>query len=133
MRTNVEKLLRWFIFSVAVAMIPLALTYFVLEIERQNPTLEDVLSNGELLLISTAIAAAAIGEVIGTTPKRAVLKILATGVCTITAMLGSVFYTIIRTAAAPDPRPIMTVSLLVFGGTILASAGCMYLAHEEER
>jgi hypothetical protein len=66
------KLLRWMIFSVIVALTPLWLNAVILLTKNKSisevPVL--VLAGGELLLISTAIAADAIGDLIATGSER---------------------------------------------------------------
>jgi hypothetical protein len=60
-----EKLVRWLIFSVVISLLPLLFRFALEATDGKSPTLSDLLSQGELLLISSAIAAAAVGELIG--------------------------------------------------------------------
>jgi hypothetical protein len=57
-----EKLVRWFMFSVLISLVPLALTYFNLWLDRRQAPLEMLVARGELLLICTTLGAAAPGE-----------------------------------------------------------------------
>src|SRR4051794_697493 len=63
------KLLRWLIFNVIVALLPLGFAALLLVAKPWDPARKGsistiVLGTGELLLISTAIAAEAIGDLI---------------------------------------------------------------------
>src|SRR5580692_8929792 len=55
---------RWLLFDVVISILPLVLSYSIRAMFIGNPTIMDVIQNGELYLISTALAAAAIGEVV---------------------------------------------------------------------
>ena len=71
-----DKLVRWFIFGVIASLLPFALTCLNLWTSKKSVKIENLFSRGELLLVSTAIGTAAIGELIGTDNKNALLKIV---------------------------------------------------------
>ena len=79
MMSKTEKLLRWFLFSVPASLVPLALTYFSHRIDRHAVRLEMLLGRGELLLVTTTLGAAALGELIPASRENAVAKVLAGG------------------------------------------------------
>lgn len=56
-------LIRWLLFNVAIAVSPLVLNYILRALFQQTPKIIDVIQNGELYLVATALAAASIGEV----------------------------------------------------------------------
>jgi hypothetical protein len=133
MQSRPEKLLRWFIFSVLIALVPLALSYLGLSLDRQEARLYLLTARGELLLISSTIASAAVGELIATGRDNALWKLLAGGACMLLLILSSLFFATIQTRHNPNPLPIFTLSLWMFAGTLLASCSAMYIALEGER
>lgn len=60
-----EKLLRWGLFGVCFAILPIAFNALSAATRNQEVTLVVLLSRGELLLVSAAISAAAAGELFG--------------------------------------------------------------------
>jgi hypothetical protein len=59
-----DKLIKWFFFSVVIALLPLLFSY-ARNLTRGNVIqFSYIFSNGELLLISSAIAATSIGELL---------------------------------------------------------------------
>jgi hypothetical protein len=61
----IDKLIRWALFGVSFALLPIVFNALSAATRNQPITLELLLRNGELLLISTAIAAGAAGELVG--------------------------------------------------------------------
>lgn len=60
-----EKLLRWGLFGVCFAVLPIAFNAISAATRNGGFSLESLLSNGELLLISAAVSAASAGELFG--------------------------------------------------------------------
>jgi hypothetical protein len=69
------RLAKWLIFSVLLALLPLALNYLHVLTRGGDPTLERLLGKGELLLIAASISAAAVGSVIGSGKDRLIAKV----------------------------------------------------------
>ena len=132
MQTRSEKLIRWFIFSVLSALVPLAIGYLGLRLDRQEPSLERVTARGELLLISSTIASAAVGELIAGGRDRATEKLLAGGSCMLLVLLSSLFFAAIQARQHADPASVLVASLWMFASTLMASSACVYLSHEGE-
>lgn len=133
MQSRPEKLLRWFIFSVLIALVPLAVSYLGLRLERQAASLYLLTARGELLLVSTTIASAAIGELIPAGRTKAIRKLIAGGSCMLLITVSSFLFAAIQARDNADPLPIFTVSIWTFGLTLLASFSAMYFALEGER
>ena len=133
MQSRPEKLTRWFIFSVLVSLVPLAISWLGMRLDRKPATLQVITARGELLLISTTIAAAAVGEVIAGGQDRATQKLLAGGSCMLAVLLSSLFFAAIQARHDPDPASVLSTSICLFAYTLLASGSCVYLAHEGER
>ena len=132
MQSRSEKLIRWFIFSVLSALVPLAIGYMALTLDRREPSLQMVTARGELLLISSTIASAAVGELIAGGRNKATQKLLAGGSCMLLVLLSSLFFAAIQGRQHADPESVLVTSLWLFAGTLLASSSCVYLAHEGE-
>lgn len=132
MQSRPEKLVRWSIFSVMVSLTPLAVSYLGLRLDRQEPTLHLITARGELLLISTTIASAAVGELLPGGRQYATRKLVAGGGCMLMVLLSSFFFAAIQGRQAPDPVSIFTTSAWLFSCTLLASFSAVYYAHEEE-
>lgn len=126
-----EKLVRWFMFSVLIALAPLAASYFSLQVDRREPTVEVLLGRGELLLICATIAAAAIGELIPTGREKPVRKLVAGGSCMAVVVASSLYFAIIQARADPDPAPVAQMSIRLFVGMVLAAGCCIHFAHQE--
>ena len=105
--SRAEKLVRWCMFSVLIALAPLAASYFSLQVDRREPSLEMLLGRGELLLICATIAAAAIGELIPTGREMPVRKLVAGGSCMAVVVASSRYFadmsrTVIRGTPSPE-------------------------------
>jgi hypothetical protein len=127
-----EKIVRWLIFSVVIALLPLAFNYIRILIQGTNPTLVVLLSRGELLLVSAAIAAAAIGELIASGEEWRIAKYVAGGGCVSVLFLTSALFAEISNAtysgAAVNSALISSSSALLFGFAVVSSASCIVLA-----
>jgi uncharacterized membrane protein len=64
-----EKLVKWFLFSVVVALLPLIFAWLI----TAPKGISQAISKGELFIISATICAAAIGDLIGKAKKGRVL------------------------------------------------------------
>ncbi|HEY0025278.1 MAG TPA: hypothetical protein VGB24_20355 [Longimicrobium sp.] len=127
-----ERMTRWFIFGVLISLIPLAVSYFSLKLDRRAPTLGGLLAGGELLLISTTVAAGCIGELIPVSRGKPVEKLIAGGACMLIVLFSTSCFAAVKSRASPDPSPIRATSLLLFASAVVAGAGCVYLANDQE-
>src|SRR4051812_35856272 len=69
------KLLRWYAFGILISVTPFVLNGYHLRVSDQKPDLAHILERGDLLLVSAAIAASAMGELLGTGKNYIFLKI----------------------------------------------------------
>lgn len=132
MQSRSEKLVRWFIFSVMVALAPLVISYLGLRLDGQEPRFYMLTMRGEVLLISTTIASAAVGEIIASGREKAIQKLVSGGSCVLFVLHSSLLFAAIQARQAADPQSLLAASLVLFAGTLLASSSCVYLAHEGE-
>ena len=150
---------RWFFFSVLVSLIPLGFELIKIEtriVDSTPPTinaganpvpapveselqhlgdsLKSVLKGGELLLISVAIAAGAIGEVIGSERKRVTLKIITTGCCVVVLLVCCFWFVDISTSerdgAQLNFKLIAAGSMAMFALTFISSGACLVVSED---
>jgi hypothetical protein len=80
LKERLQGLLKWVIFSVIIALAPLGASFLNGLTDEASPAWlavgKKVLAEGELLLISAAIAADAIGDLIGSGKDELTLKLL---------------------------------------------------------
>lgn len=131
MQSRSEKMTRWLIFSVLVSLMPLVTSYLSLQLDRRTG-LHVLTARGELLLISTTIASAAVGELIAGGRNKATPKLLAGGSCILLVLLSSLFFAALQARHNADPHSILHTSAWLFAGTLLASSSSVYLAFEGE-
>jgi hypothetical protein len=131
MMERFERLVKWIVFSVVISLLPLAADWANRISQGRSGISEDVLAevlaHGELLLISAAIAADAVGDLIGSRPEFKMLKYLAGGACLAIILFGSLWYADIaanfRDGLALDHVMIAKWSTWILGLTVFTS-GC---------
>jgi hypothetical protein len=131
-----ERVVRWLIFSVIIALLPLAFNYLRIFIRGTIPSLILLLSHGELLLVSAAIAATAIGELVASGEERKIAKYVAGGGCVSILFLASALFAEISSAiysgASISSELVSSSSTLMFGFTVISSISCIVLAELSE-
>jgi hypothetical protein len=131
-----EKVLKWLMFSVLLALVPIA--FGVLSYASRNSGLglqvstARILSHGELLLVASALCAAAVGESFGEGKKYRIPKLLSAG-CAIIILLFSALYFADASAAylaevEYNENLVRTTSIYVFIAAVIASGSCIALA-----
>lgn len=88
----VEKLLKWLLFSVIVSIVPLFSIYIILHLNSTNPSLISLISRGELQLISVALLANGIGEIVASNSVKKIFQILLAGLSTVLLLIISIWY-----------------------------------------
>ena len=123
-----DKLVRWLIFGVIASLLPFVLICLNLWTSKKSVKIENLFSRGELLLVSTAIGTAAIGELIGTDNKNALLKIVVGGTSIIAILIQAAWYAHANDAEKGlDARSVAVASLIFFAITIVCSFACLCL------
>jgi hypothetical protein len=128
---------KWLTWGLALGVLPVVANYVVLFFAKGSLNPLVPMSDGELLISSTAIAGAAVGEFFHTTINTDKLRISAHrsgGLAVIFALLCAVSYVAIKMSPRPDPTTIPVSStlgsLLLFAITVLIAAKCVRLAAE---
>jgi hypothetical protein len=124
-----EKLLRWFIFSVVISLLPLAFYYVRAMTDGKAVSLPELLARGELLLIAVALAADAIGDLLAS-KSAGMLKTIAGGGCVITVGFSSFYFADVSTKTAANVTVVFWMSLVLFAVSMISSACCKWLAEE---
>jgi hypothetical protein len=126
-----NKMMRWLIFGVVVALVPIGYSYLNLILKDKSPTLAGVIGDGGLLLIISAICAGALGEVIGSGADWAFFKIISSGGAIITLLLSSLLFASVfegRLVSHFDEESIANASIWVFILGMFPCAACIALS-----
>jgi hypothetical protein len=123
-------LLKWLIFSVILAVIPIGFTYIHLLTDGKPPTLPALIAHGELALISFILAADAVGDLIASGKEKQKRKIVCGGGCVLTAIAASLYFAHVSLNSKADPNIVFSVSLWIFGFAVIASGMCKVWAGE---
>jgi hypothetical protein len=126
-----EKVIRWLLFSVLIALLPLGFNAISLFTRGISVDLVNLVSRGELLLISTAICAAAVGELVPTGPALRISKIIVVGSTVIILIAASYYFADIsagyRLGEKMDFNVIRDISLIAFISSVVSGALCVIL------
>ena len=131
------RLVRWFIFSVVVAMLPILSNMLkCLATEYCRLSITYLFCHGELLIISAAISGSAIGFLVASGGNRPIPKLVAGGSCVIILALCSYLYADMTATLGQkqgyDLHSLSAVSLIMFFLTLIAGASCVILAEVPE-
>lgn len=132
----IVKLIRWFIFNIIIALLPIYFNCLYLLILGLQPTIEVLTGHGELLLISAAIAAVAIGEQVGSGRYLLILKLGAVGGCVIMLLGASFCFAVVSTSIQSEQviqtNIVANISIYLFLGAIVSSGSCLALAQVKQ-
>lgn len=135
-----NTLIRWAIFSVIISLLPFGLSALVSFTNGTPVDWGSFLGRGELLLVAAALCAAAVGELLGTSPQFGAAKILGGGAAIIMLMIASYYFAHVSSlyatfevqqfalASMPNVDKIGTASGWIFAFAVLASGSCVALA-----
>lgn len=126
------KLARWVIFSVMIALLPLLFTYIYFLTINKLITLEALLARGELLLISVALAADAMGGLIASGKERPILKIMSGGGCLVSAFFASLYFAAVSSNTGVNASWVFWTSVIIFVLVLIAGASCKLLAEDTQ-
>src|SRR5882724_4784567 len=127
----VERLTVWLIFSVALALLPIAFNAVRVFLSGTSVSFSELLKNGELLIVAVAIGGDATGKLIASGQSRKILKLTAGGSCILLIITSSLLFAFISTAS-PNPSfdmvRVASFSAVMFLLTIVTSGSCVLLA-----
>jgi hypothetical protein len=122
-----NRFARWLIFGVLLALVPLLFSWATRQLRAQPSSLDVLLANGELFLVTAALAGAAIGELLGVAraSRQPFWEIVAGGCCLIVVVLSAHLFADISairaTAATIDPARVSSWSLWLYCIGLVAS------------
>lgn len=130
-----RRLLKWILFSVVISLLPLVADFWnrLMHVDTSNSVvlIIEVLGHGGLLLISGAIAADAIGDLIGSGPEFITLKYVSGGACLAVVLLSSLMYASIAATTQPVRGDIVARWSWIILVTTIATAGCAKFVAED--
>jgi len=123
-------LIRWVIFSVIITLTPLSYN-FLRNLSRGKATsLVKLVSNGELLLISGAISAGALGHLFGSEGTMGLAEILSGGGCVWVLMIATYWFADVselRKLNEGAEKTIAVGSLIIFIFAVTTGSFCVLL------
>lgn len=123
-----ESLLVWSIFSIFFALLPIIFKALVTNLMGKQPYFPDLVSDGELLIVSAGIAADGAGRILSSIIPETLYKVSAGGSCIVLLSLSSLlFATIAMPNASLQVDVIFSVSITIFTLTMISSAVCVVL------
>jgi hypothetical protein len=131
-----KEIIRWFIFSVCVGLVPLAING-VLALLTSRPLDISVMwsprvlfGGGELLMLSVGLAAAAIGNVVATRGVSAIFAELSVGLSFGMGLVAVSAYAIILTLGEVDLTvpggAVALISLIPYTVMLVVNAACIF-------
>lgn len=128
-------MLRWAFFSVLMAMTPLIAATLRLNSIPDPPDWGTAVGQGQLLLVTTTLCGAALGEIIGSGQRHATLKTATAGTTLLVVVLATMYFGELAIAAARhnalDAHIVKRLSLLIFSCGLASAGGCMLLSKEK--
>ena len=136
MSKRVENVGRWLLFSVIIALLPILFGILGLKIFNQPITVQNTIASGQLLLVSTAVLAEAIGELLVNDKVNRIFKIYVTGINLAVFGMACLLYSTIVSATnnvsaggkTIDSNTVAIISFIVFGWTMLTGIGSKWVA-----
>jgi len=129
MKLDVPRILRWLFFTVVIALAPILCFWHNIGLEGGVATQEVLLGKGELYLISCALAAAAIGELVATGWEQATAKVICAGGCILIVVLATSAYAVVASHLEKQDGysqfAVASRSWKLFVFTVVAAASCL--------
>lgn len=125
-----EKLLKWFLFSVAISLLPLGLSSAILFINKLNFNFLNLISRGELQFISTSLLANGFGELLCNNNSGKISRLLLGGTSAIliifsTFWYGSIVLTLIQNTQSSSQVDFVFYSVTTFVSSLVISCICV--------
>jgi hypothetical protein len=122
------KIVIWFVFTVLVSLVPFVMVALNMWSDDKAVQLVALWPHGELLLVSTALAANAVGDLIPTRSFATRTKIVAAGSCIVLLIVAALWYAMIQGHPEFKLEKISEGSITLFVFTLIASGSCKLLA-----
>ncbi len=112
------RLLRWFFFTVLVSLVPFGMVAVAFWSGDISFRLANLWPHGELLVVSTALAADAMGELIPTKATARRAKIISGGCCVLVLLISAIWYAMIQDRPGFKVNRISEGSIILFVFTV---------------
>jgi hypothetical protein len=122
-----EKLLRWAIFTVVISLVPFGLTAFNLYNSDKLFGLSSLWPHGELLLIATALAADAIGDLVPGNTNFTKSRIATVGLCVVVLLLTALWFASIQDHPEFSADKVSRGSEAIFVFTLIVCFGSKFI------
>jgi hypothetical protein len=127
-----EKIATWFIFSVLMALVPLAAGVAKQMTSNADINLAAVVAQGQLLLITAGLCATSLGDLIGSGKTARTAKILAGGFTLVVLTFATLYFADITAALAKGEAlnidVIRNTSLACYASAFVAGGSCVALS-----
>ncbi len=114
------RLLQWALFGVLFSLTPLVFRLIWSSTTVGRVDVTGILSQGELLLVSTALSAAAVGDLYPVHPRFRRTAIAISGCCLFVVAVSSAYYAAVSVSDAPYRSVVAIASFIFF---LLSMAG----------
>jgi hypothetical protein len=129
-----QTVTKWVLFGVIVSSIPIIFGIFNAFILKNIPwNLELIIGNGEVFIVTAALCAGGLGELIGSGGKLQTPKFLSGGACVIILLISTLSFSGVAEGATSDGVPydkaaVVTSSLWIYLSGIISTGVSIILA-----
>lgn len=130
-----EKMVKWVIFSVLMALVPL-ITAALIQLTRSiTPSMDDLIGRGELLLITAALCARSCGELFSSDGGRKTAKVVAGGSTMVILLLTAIYFadvaSAVRTKTTIDSGLVAGISIVTYISALVSGGSCIRLSEAQ--
>lgn len=128
-----EKVLRWLLFGVSFATLPIMANFIFVITQALSPTLPSLAGQGELLIVSAGVAATGAGELQGAAlAKLRRVQIFLTAMAYMVVCVSSLWFASVATDIATrrtfDHSTVAGGSLVIFATAIVTGGCCVAIS-----
>lgn len=120
-----EKVIQWTVFGVLLSIAPLGVALLIKLTRSQSIALTDILSNGELLLVTAGIVGAAIGDLLAGKHKHSSAELISGGGCVVILLVSCIYFADVSAAHASqssiNSAAVERASYWLFGSGFISS------------
>ena len=119
-----ERILKWLLFGVLCSLLPIGFVAIDFFANGKDFALANLIGNGELLLVTSGIAAAGLGELISESPKKSIGVMLTGASSLILIGVCSYSFSSVVSSQTPDVNNITSGSIWVFFIAVFTTIVC---------
>lgn len=131
----IRKLTIWVLFNVLVALLPFVFRYLGATFAGRLINWQNILSDGELLLVAAAVASGALGDLIASNQEDVLPRLIVGGLCVLSLLLSSLCYAFVRAlgdlSIGVNILAISQWSMWIFASAFATGTGCILLSEVE--